>query len=50
MYLTVRGFSFASSCLELYKQQNRTQLQKSKGLRRKLIVTVKTNNFFFYIP
>ncbi len=36
MYLTVRGFSFASSCLELYKQQNRTQLQKSKGLRRKL--------------
>ncbi len=30
MYLTVCGFSFASSCLELYKQQNRTQLQKSK--------------------
>jgi hypothetical protein len=34
LYLTVRGFAFASSCLELYKQQHRKQIQKSKALRR----------------
>jgi hypothetical protein len=32
--LTVRGFAFASSCLVLYKQQHRKQIQKSKALRR----------------
>ncbi len=36
LYVTVRGFSFATSCLELFKQQTKTQVQKSKGLRRKL--------------
>ncbi len=42
LYLTVRGFSFASSCLELYKQRYKSQLQKSKGLRRKLQTTQPT--------
>ncbi len=42
LYLTVRGFSFSSSCLELYKQINKSQLQKSKGLRRKLQTTQPT--------
>lgn len=34
LYLTVRGFAFASSCLELYKQRHKKQVQKSKALRR----------------
>lgn len=36
LYLTIRGFSFAASCLELYKQRNKQQIQKSKALRKKL--------------
>ena len=44
LYLTVRGLSFASSCLELYKQRYKSQLQKSKGLRRKLQTTQPTTN------
>jgi len=36
LYLTVRGFSFAASCLELYKQRSKQQIQKSKALRKKL--------------
>ncbi len=34
LYVTVRGFSFATSCMELFKQQTKTQVQKSKGLRQ----------------
>lgn len=36
LYLTVRGFAFATSCLELYKQRHKRQVQKSKALRRKV--------------
>lgn len=36
LYLTVRGFSFATSCLELYKQRHKRQVQKSKALRREV--------------
>ena len=32
LYLTIQGFSFAASCLELYKQWTKQQLQKSKKL------------------
>ena len=32
-YITIRGFLFTSSFMELYKQQNKKRLQKSKGLR-----------------
>lgn len=35
-YITVRGFSFASSIMELYKQQKKKATQKSVGLRKKL--------------
>jgi hypothetical protein len=38
LYLTVRGFAFASSCLELYKQRHKKKTQKSKAIRRKLAV------------
>ena len=34
LYITIRGFAFASSCLELYKQQHRKRTQKSKSLRK----------------
>ena len=36
LYVTVRGFAFASSCLELYKQKHKKKTQKSKALRKKL--------------
>lgn len=36
LYVTIRGFAFASSCLELYKQQYKKKTQKSKSLRKKL--------------
>jgi hypothetical protein len=39
LYLTVRGFAFAASCLEMYKQRHKRKTQKSKGLRKKLIAT-----------
>ena len=38
--LTVHGFAFASSCLELYKQCSKTPIQKSKSLRKK-VTTMK---------
>ena len=37
LYVTIRGFAFANSCLELYKQRHSTRIQKSKALRRVLI-------------
>ena len=36
LYLTVRGFAFANSCMEMYKQRSKKQLQKSKALRKKV--------------
>ena len=38
LYVTVRGFGFASSCMELYKQRHQIKIQKSKALRKKLVV------------
>ena len=35
LYVTIRGFAFASSCIELYKVAHKKKLQKSKALRRK---------------
>ena len=36
LYITVRGFAFANSIMELYKQSKKTNLQKSKAVRRKV--------------
>ncbi len=36
LWITVRGFSFVKSYMELYKQQAKKALQKSKVLRSKL--------------
>lgn len=35
-WITIRGFSFAKSMVELYKQECKKSTQKSKGLRGKL--------------
>ncbi len=35
-WITIRGFSHASSIIELYKQANKKNIQKSKGLRKSL--------------
>ncbi len=37
LWITIRGFPFARSFLEIYKQANKKTVQKSKGLRKKLI-------------
>ena len=39
LYLTVRGFGFAASCLEIYKQAKRKALQRAKGLRKELFTS-----------
>ena len=36
LYLTVRGFAFANSCMEMYKQRSKKQLQKPKALCNKV--------------
>lgn len=43
LYLTVRGFSFSTGCLELYKQHHKKRTQKSKALRKKLLSTETSN-------
>ena len=37
MWVSVRGFSFAKSMLEMYKQAQKKTVQKSKGVRKQLI-------------
>ena len=36
LYITIRGFAFASSCVELYKQSCKKALSKKKALRTEL--------------
>ena len=37
MWVTIRGFSYASAWVEKFKSTSAKLLQKSKGLRKKLI-------------
>ena len=37
-WVTIRGFSFAKSLMELYKQRSKKSTQKSKSLRTKLAI------------
>ena len=37
LWITIRGFSFASSFLEMYKQDKKKGLQRSKALRKDII-------------
>ena len=34
LYVTVRGFGFATSCVEMYKQHTKQSLQRKKALRK----------------
>lgn len=36
LWITIRGFSFASSFLEMYKQEKKKGLQRSKALRKEI--------------
>lgn len=36
LWVTIRGFSFASGWIEVYKQENKKSLQRSKSLRKKV--------------
>ncbi len=36
LYITIRGFSFSKSLMEMYKQEAKKCTQKAKSLRRKL--------------
>ena len=36
LYVTIRGFSFAKSWLEMFKKDSKSGVQKSKGLRKKV--------------
>ena len=35
-YTTIRGYAFASSCMEIYKQSQKRTIQKQKPLRKKI--------------
>ncbi len=37
LYITIRGFSFASAWMERYKQAHKKTVEKSKGLRKQLL-------------
>ena len=39
LYVTIRGFSFASSIVEMYKKRSKKVLQKGKGLRKELFTS-----------
>ena len=41
LYMTIRGFAYASSCLKFYKQQCKSNLQKKKALRKSLCSTTE---------
>ena len=38
LYVTIRGYAFTKSCMELYKQAKRKNIQKSRALRSNLFV------------
>ena len=40
LYVTTRGFSFASSGVELFKEENKKTLQKRKGIRKELFTSI----------
>ena len=44
LWITIRGFSFANSWLEMYKQENKKTVQKSKGVRKQLIGTTASSS------
>ena len=39
LYIIIRGYSFATSCIEIYKQSMHKGLRRSKGLRKELFTS-----------
>lgn len=39
LYVTTRGFSLATSCIENFKKENKKMLQKGKGLRKEIFTS-----------
>ena len=39
LYITIRGFSFANSCMEEYKKASKKLLDKGKGIRKQLFTS-----------
>ena len=35
-YVTIRGFAFASGCIEMFKQHQKINLQKKKAIRKEI--------------
>ena len=48
-YITIRGFSFAASCVELYKHSAKRTLQKGKGVRKEQKCNLHHNYIAIYI-
>ena len=44
LYITVRGFSFATACVERYKREINKVLQKGKGIRKEVFTSTATEN------
>ena len=44
LWVTLRGFSFASSWMEKYKLAKKKTLQKSKGVRKQLLATTNSSS------
>ena len=42
LYITIRGFAFTKSCLELYKKATKKHVAKSKGIRKELFISHST--------
>ena len=37
LYVTIRGFAFAETCLEMYKWAKETTISKKKALRKEIV-------------
>ena len=44
LYITIRGFSFANSCIELFKKAKKRTLQKGKGLCKEIFTSSVTEH------
>ena len=46
LYLTVKGFAFATSCLELYKQAHKKHCKRKKLYERNFVLMNKFNSVY----
>ena len=43
LWITIRGFSFASAWIEAFKAEHKKSVQKSKGVRKQLCTATSSN-------